>query len=66
MLRRLSYFEKSVRPILVKHCYECHSGSETNGGLAVDTRAGLLKGGDSGAALTPGEPDKSRLIEAVR
>ncbi len=62
----IEYFEKSVRPILVKHCYECHSGSETNGGLAVDTRAGLLKGGDSGAALTPGEPDKSRLIEAVR
>ncbi|MBL8827874.1 MAG: PSD1 domain-containing protein [Planctomycetaceae bacterium] len=62
----IEFFEKNVRPILVKHCYECHSGSETNGGLSVDTRAGLVKGGDSGTALVPGEPDKSRLIEAVR
>ena len=62
----LEFFEKSVRPLLVKHCYECHSTAEANGGLVLDTRDGVLKGGDSGAAIVPGDPDKSRLIEAVR
>src|SRR5687768_4541081 len=62
----LEFFEKNVRPLLVKHCYECHSTSEANGGLVLDTRDGVLKGGDSGAAITAGNPAKSRLIEAVR
>jgi hypothetical protein len=64
--RRVEFFEKSVRPVLVKHCYECHSASEANGGLTLDTRDGVLKGGDSGAALVAGDPEKSRIIEAVR
>lgn len=62
----LEFFEKSVRPLLVKHCYECHSGREANGGLLLDTRDGVLKGGDTGAAIVPGKPNQSRLIEAVR
>ncbi|MEQ8787190.1 MAG: PSD1 and planctomycete cytochrome C domain-containing protein [Pirellulaceae bacterium] len=62
----LEFFEKSVRPLLVKHCYECHSTDEVNGGLTLDSRAGVLKGGDSGPAIVAGDPDNSLLIEAVR
>jgi hypothetical protein len=62
----LEFFEKQVRPLLVTHCYECHSGSESNGGLRLDSREAVSRGGDSGAIVVPGEPDKSRLIEAIR
>lgn len=63
----VEFFEKKVRPILVEHCYKCHSteAKKPKGGLFVDGREALLKGGDNGAALVPGEPDKSRMIEAV-
>ena len=59
-------FESKVRPVLVEHCYECHSGEKTKGGLALDTKQGWQKGGDSGPAITPGKPDDSLLIQAVR
>ena len=64
----LDFFEKRIRPVLVERCYECHSADakKVKGGLRLDTREDLLKGGDAGPALVPGEPDKSRLIEAVR
>lgn len=64
----LAFFEEHVRPLLVKRCYECHSAEaeELKGGLALDTRAGWEIGGDSGTALTPGKPEESLLIEAVR
>jgi hypothetical protein len=64
----LAFFEGQVRPLLVKRCYECHSAEaeELKGGLALDSRAGWEIGGDSGAALAPGKPDESLLIEAVR
>ena len=62
----LEFFEKSVRPVLVQHCYECHAAGEVNGGLRLDSRAGVMQGGDTGPALVAGEPDKSLLIEAVR
>lgn len=64
----LEFFEKDVRPILVEHCYDCHSAGSKNlkGGLRLDSREGLLKGGDLGPAIIPGDPDKSRLIEAIR
>jgi hypothetical protein len=61
-----AFFEAKVRPILVKHCYECHSAEKTKGGLSLDSKAGWQKGGDSGPALIPGDPDGSRLIQAVR
>ena len=61
-----AFFEKEIRPLLVKHCYECHSGTRTKGGLALDTREGLLKGGAHGATIMPGKPEDSRLITAVR
>ncbi len=60
-----AFFEKSVRPLLVKHCYECHSGPKSGGGLSLETRAGWAKGGDSGPALVAGKPDESILIKAV-
>ena len=63
----VDFFEKQVRPVLVERCYECHSTTQKiKGGLALDSRDATLKGGDSGPALEAGNPDKSRLIEAVR
>jgi cytochrome c553 len=64
----LEHFEKSVRPILVQHCYRCHSADAKNpkGGLRVDGRAFLLAGGDNGASIVPGAPEKSLLMEAVK
>lgn len=62
------FFEKRIRPALLEHCYECHSASSTaiEGGLRVDYRDGLLKGGDSGAAVVPHEPAQSQLLSAIK
>jgi hypothetical protein len=63
------FFETKVRPVLVEHCYKCHSADtkkQPKGGLRVDGRALLLQGGDGGPAVVPGDPGKSKLIEAVR
>lgn len=62
----VEFFEKSVRPLLVKHCYECHSGDDVDGGLRLDSRNGVMKGGDSGPVVIGKDVAKSRLIEAVR
>ena len=61
------FFEKKIRPALIEHCYKCHSGGaqKIKGKLRLDTRAFLLKGGETGAAVVPGNLDKSLLIEAV-
>ncbi|MEC5126914.1 PSD1 and planctomycete cytochrome C domain-containing protein [Verrucomicrobiales bacterium BCK34] len=61
------YFEKHVRPILVKHCYECHSEAEEaqKGGLLLDRESAWLEGGDSGKAVVPGSLEASLLITAV-
>ncbi|MFH5806588.1 PSD1 and planctomycete cytochrome C domain-containing protein [Alienimonas sp. DA493] len=65
---QLEFFEREVRPLLAERCYSCHSaGAESlKAGLSVDSRAGLLAGGDSGPALAPGDTEASLLIEAVR
>lgn len=62
------FFEAKIRPVLVEQCYKCHSAKskEPKGGLRVDGRAALIQGGDGGTALVPGQPDKSKLIEAIR
>lgn len=57
-------FEMKVRPILANRCYGCHSTAPL-GGLAVNSRNGLLKGGKNGPALVPGKPEESLLIQAV-
>jgi hypothetical protein len=59
------FFENKVRPILAANCYACHTNSQL-AGLRLDSRAAMLKGGQSGASLVPGDPDKSLLIQAVR
>ncbi|MBT5925766.1 MAG: DUF1549 domain-containing protein [Verrucomicrobia bacterium] len=62
----VGYFETHIRPVLIEHCYECHSESEKiKGGLRLDIRQGLEIGGDSGKALEPGAPENSLLMEAI-
>lgn len=64
----VEYYEKKVRPILAEHCYECHGPDVKNpeGGLRLDRPESWLRGGDSGAAVVPGDPEKSRLARAIR
>ncbi|MDA1054662.1 MAG: DUF1553 domain-containing protein [Planctomycetota bacterium] len=62
----IAYFEKKVRPLLVERCLDCHTGDETESGLAMDSLAGLLKGGLRGPAIVIGEPEESLLIRALR
>src|SRR5258708_29116429 len=63
----VQFFETKIRPLLVERCYQCHSASakKLKGDLRLDTHADLLKGGGSGPAISPRNPDKSRLIEAI-
>ena len=62
-----AFFESKIRPILIKHCYECHSeqAGEQQGGLLLDRQSGWLQGGDTNKAVIPGEPEASLLIAAV-
>lgn len=62
------FFEKKIRPVLVQHCYECHSeqAGEQQGGLLLDRPSGWLEGGDTNKAVVPGDPDSSLLVAAVR
>ncbi len=63
----IEFFEKKIRPLLVMRCFDCHSdqGKGVKGGLHLDSRAGILAGGDSGPALVPEKPAESLLVEAV-
>jgi mono/diheme cytochrome c family protein len=63
--RSAEYFEAKVRPVLAVNCYHCHT-DERMGGLRLDSRDALLKGGRSGPAIVPGDPDQSLMIQAVR
>ena len=62
------FFEKKIRPLLAKHCYECHAHDKAgdSGQLAVDSRVALLKGGDRGPIIVAGKPDESLLLTAVK
>ena len=65
--RHAEYFEKQVRPLLVRHCYECHSeNAKVKGGFKLDSRAAWMTGGDSGPAINIEDPDGSLLVKAVR
>jgi len=63
----IDFFEAKIRPVLVEHCYSCHSAEskKVKGSLYLDSRAGVLTGGDTGPVLVPGQPEKSSLIRAV-
>jgi mono/diheme cytochrome c family protein len=63
---QVEFFEKQVRPLLAERCQQCHGPDKQKGGLRLDSRAALLEGGDSGPAVVPGQPDQSRLVQAVR
>ncbi len=65
---QLTFFETRIRPVLIEHCYSCHSADskDVRGGLLLDTRSGLLNGGDSGPAIVPGKPAESVLISALK
>jgi hypothetical protein len=64
----IEFFEKKIRPVLVEHCYECHSSKSSSfkGGLRLDVREAVLKGGDSGPVIVPGKPEESLLLKAVQ
>jgi len=67
----ISFFEKKIRPVLIEHCYKCHSAdaagnNKLKGALHLDSRSGLLKGGESGPAIVPGRPQESSLLGALR
>jgi len=62
---QIQFFETSVRPLLVEQCLTCHGDKKQWGGLRLDSREAMLQGGDSGAAVVPGEPDQSLLILAI-
>ncbi len=63
------FFEAKIRPALIEHCHKCHSGdkdAKIKGGLQLDSKAGLLKGGSTGPGLVAGQPDRSLIIKAIR
>src|SRR5439155_20518282 len=64
----IEFFEKKIRPVLVQHCYQCHSADakKLKGGLHLDTRDGIRKGGETAPAIVPGKPAESLLIQALR
>lgn len=63
----VQFFENRIRPVLAEHCFSCHSSrsEKLKAGLRVDSRSGLLAGGDTGPAIVPGKPDESLLLRAV-
>ncbi len=68
---KLTFFESKIRPAFVEKCYDCHSvkaaeKSKLKGGFYIDVREGLLRGGDSGPAIIPGQPEKSLLMQVIR
>jgi hypothetical protein len=66
LLEAETFFELKVRPVFSTTCGKCHGGKKVKGGLRLDSREVLIKGGDSGPAVVPGDPDKSLLLQALR
>src|ERR1700722_13172295 len=62
------FFESKIRPVLATKCYACHSSNlkAPMGGLVLDSKAGLLKGGATGPIVIPGKPAESRILQALR
>ncbi len=66
--QELEFFESKIRPLLVENCFSCHSAQakKLKAGLHLDSRVGLLRGGESGPAIVPGSSEQSLLIESVK
>ncbi|MCA9438853.1 MAG: hypothetical protein KC978_23920, partial [Candidatus Omnitrophica bacterium] len=62
---QIEFFEKRIRPVLIANCFECHSDQKQKGGLRLDSRSAVLRGGDSGHAVDLSHPEGSRLLEAI-
>ena len=67
----LNFFETKIRPVLVERCYKCHSAealrqNKLKGELQLDTREAVLKGGETGPAIVPGDVKASLLLQAIR
>ena len=60
------FYSTKVQPILQTNCYRCHGGMNHRGGLTLDTKAGMMKGGHDGAVIVPGHPEQSLLIKLIR
>jgi hypothetical protein len=61
-----TFFELNIRPVLAGTCFKCHGDKKTSHGLRVDSREALLRGGDSGPAIVPGDPERSLLMQAIQ
>jgi hypothetical protein len=69
--KAVEFFEAKIRPVLVEHCYKCHSeqaltAGKLRGGFKLDTRVGMRKGGDSGPGVVPGKPADSLLVKSLK
>src|SRR5262249_24183239 len=62
---QVQFFEKQVRPLLSAHCFKCHGPDKQRGDLRLDSRSGLMTGGQWGAVIVPGKPSESLLIDAI-
>jgi hypothetical protein len=62
----IKFFESHIRPLLANRCFKCHGEDKQSGALRLDGLNAILAGGDSGAAIVPGKPDESLLVEAIR
>ncbi|MEO1996629.1 MAG: DUF1549 domain-containing protein, partial [Planctomycetaceae bacterium] len=65
-VQQVRFFETEIRPLLVDRCFKCHAAKKQWGGLRLDSRNAVLRGGETGPAVVSGQPDKSLLIRAVR
>ena len=61
-----AFYTDRVRPIFVRNCGKCHFGWQHRGGFAMDSKAAMMKGGKDGIVILPGDPDASRLMQALR
>lgn len=60
------FYTDHVQPIFASNCYRCHAGMNHRGGLQLDSRASILKGGKAGPVIVPGHPEDSLLIKLIR
>ena len=61
-----AFYTEHVQPILQANCYRCHAGMNHRGGLQLDTREALMRGGKDGAVIVPGHPEQSLLVKLIR